>query len=66
LILHDRQDFIFVVSSPRQLGQTFLSRINAWQRRQFIPQGAINVGLDEFDNVFIAAFIRRPFLLQKD
>ena len=42
LILHATQDFDLRLSSPRQPGHGLLSRVNARQRRQFIPQGAIS------------------------
>ena len=42
-ILHVTQYGGFRLSSPRQPGHAFLSRIYARQRRQFIPQGAINI-----------------------
>lgn len=42
LILHTTQDFDLRLSSPLQPGQGFLSLVNARQRRQFIPQGAIS------------------------
>jgi len=42
LILHTAQDFDLRLSSPRQPGHGFLSLVNALQRRQFIPQGAIS------------------------
>ena len=42
LILHATQDFDLRLSSPRQPGHGFLSLVNARQRRQFIPQGAIS------------------------
>jgi hypothetical protein len=42
LILHAAQDFDLRMSSFRQPGHGFLSLLNARQRRQFIPQGAIS------------------------
>ena len=42
LIRHTTQDFDLRLSSPRQPGHGFLSLVNARQRRQFIPQGAIS------------------------
>lgn len=42
LILHSTRDFDLRLSSPRQPGHGFLSLVNARQRRQFIPQGAIS------------------------
>ena len=42
---HETQDFDLKLSSPLQPGHAFLSLVYARQRRQFIPQGAINEDL---------------------
>ena len=54
LILHKTQDFDLRLSSPRQPGHGFFSFVNALQRRQFIPQGAISFA--EIAVVFVDLF----------
>jgi hypothetical protein len=51
LILHSEQDLDLKLSSPRQPGHGFLALVNARQRRQFIPQGAIS--FEEIVGVFV-------------
>ena len=54
LIRHTTQDFDLRLSSPRQPGHGFFSLVNALQRRQFIPQGAIS--FVEIAVVFVELF----------
>jgi hypothetical protein len=48
------QDFDLRLSSPRQPGHGFRSRVNARQSRQFIPQEAIS--FVEIADVFVDLF----------
>jgi hypothetical protein len=58
LILHSSQDFDLRPSSTRQPGHGFLSLVNARQRRQFMPQGAISFW--EIAVAFVDLFVFIP------
>jgi hypothetical protein len=67
LIRHETQAFDLKLSSPLQPGHAFLSLIYARQRRQFIPQGAINAELTVicFVDLFDIISVPLPLLFLK-